>query len=77
MTRPIAGFIDALGLVPDDVALAGDFSVWAASEEAKFLSGRFAWAAWDIDELKGLKDELAEDDRELTIWALVMRTRRC
>ncbi|KAI8661246.1 hypothetical protein NCS55_00994300 [Fusarium keratoplasticum] len=70
MTKPIAGFIDAFGLVPDDVTLAGDFSVWAASEEAKFLSGRFVWAGWDIDELKGLKGELEKDDRKFTIGLL-------
>lgn len=31
--------------------LPGDYAVWAASEEAKFLHGRFTWAAWDVNEL--------------------------
>ena len=36
--------------------LPGHYAVWAASEEAKFLHGRFTWAAWDVEELaKGEK----------------------
>lgn len=31
--------------------LPGDYAVWAASDEAKFLHGRFTWAAWDVDEV--------------------------
>ncbi|KAJ5819461.1 hypothetical protein N7474_005052 [Penicillium riverlandense] len=34
----------------DDVELPGSFAVWATTKEAKFLHGRFVWAAWDIDE---------------------------
>ncbi|RFU72681.1 short chain dehydrogenase [Trichoderma arundinaceum] len=36
----------------DDVNLAGHYAVWAASEEAKFLHGRFTWSAWDVNELQ-------------------------
>ncbi|KPI40686.1 uncharacterized protein AB675_10801 [Cyphellophora attinorum] len=36
----------------DDDDLPGAFSVWAASDEAKFIHGRFVWAAWDVDEMK-------------------------
>ncbi|KAJ0277438.1 hypothetical protein Brms1b_007715 [Colletotrichum noveboracense] len=36
----------------DDEKLGGHFAVWAASDEARFLHGRFVWAAWDIDELR-------------------------
>ncbi|KAF9874615.1 short chain dehydrogenase [Colletotrichum karsti] len=36
----------------DDADLSGNFAVWAASEEARFLHGRFVWAGWDIDELR-------------------------
>lgn len=36
----------------DDEDLPGAFSVWAASDEARFLHGRFVWAAWDVDEMK-------------------------
>lgn len=36
--------------------LPGNYAVWAASQEAKFLHGRFTWAAWDVEELaKGEK----------------------
>jgi hypothetical protein len=38
--------------------LPGAFSVWVASHEAKFLHGRFVWAAWDVEELKS--GEVAE-----------------
>ncbi|KAF4826417.1 Short chain dehydrogenase citE [Colletotrichum tropicale] len=36
----------------DDEKLGSHFAVWAASDEARFLHGRFVWAAWDIDELR-------------------------
>jgi hypothetical protein len=31
--------------------LPGAFAVWAASPEAKFLHGRYVYAAWDVEEL--------------------------
>ena len=49
-----------------DGAVAGAFFVWAATEEAAFLEGRFVWAEWDIDELKAKKDEILEHDLLLT-----------
>ncbi|PTB70202.1 NAD(P)-binding protein [Trichoderma citrinoviride] len=36
----------------DDETLASNYAVWAASDEAKFLHGRFTWAAWDVEELQ-------------------------
>ncbi|KAK3313669.1 hypothetical protein B0H66DRAFT_594521 [Apodospora peruviana] len=36
----------------DDVALPGQFAVWTATEDAKFLHGRWVAAHWDIDEIK-------------------------
>ena len=48
--------------------LPGNFAVWLASPEAKFLSGRFVWAEWDVDELLLLKDRMA------TIPALLTTT---
>ncbi|KAF8856181.1 NAD(P)-binding protein [Acephala macrosclerotiorum] len=36
----------------DNADLAGDFVVWLASEEAKFLKGKFVWVNWDVDRLK-------------------------
>ncbi|KAK0712491.1 hypothetical protein B0T26DRAFT_803564 [Lasiosphaeria miniovina] len=35
----------------DDASLPGNFAVWAASREARFLHGRYVWASWDVDEL--------------------------
>ena len=34
------------------VDLPGHFAVWAASDEAKLLHGRFTWANWDVEALK-------------------------
>ncbi|OBT43148.1 hypothetical protein VE00_07668 [Pseudogymnoascus sp. WSF 3629] len=39
----------------DDEDLPGHYAVWAASDEAKFLHGRFTWAAWDIGEISSGK----------------------
>jgi hypothetical protein len=38
--------------------LPGNFAVWLASDEAKFLTGRFVWAQWDVDELLQLKPRI-------------------
>ncbi|KAM0332406.1 hypothetical protein ACHAQA_002686 [Verticillium albo-atrum] len=53
----------------DDIKLPGDFAVWAASEEASFLHGRFVWAHWDVDELsKGpLRERVETDPRFLRV----------
>ncbi|KAK3986987.1 hypothetical protein QBC44DRAFT_401425 [Cladorrhinum sp. PSN332] len=47
----------------DDVDLAGQTGVWAATDDAKFLHGRFVAAWWDVDELKGseIRKKLEED----------------
>ncbi|TVY35854.1 Short chain dehydrogenase citE, partial [Lachnellula cervina] len=42
----------------DDVHLAGDFTIWAASPEAAFVNGKFLWCNWDVDELKERKEEI-------------------
>jgi hypothetical protein len=47
--------------------LPGDFAVWLAGPEADFLTGRFVWAQWDVDELIGMKDKVAQDPSLLTI----------
>lgn len=31
--------------------VCGGFAVWAATEQAQFFHGRFAWSSWDVDEL--------------------------
>ncbi|KAI8966050.1 putative short-chain dehydrogenase [Daldinia sp. FL1419] len=44
----------------DDINLSAHFLVWAASKEAEFLKNKFVFAAWDVDELKARKDEIAQ-----------------
>lgn len=39
-------------LTSDTENLPGQFAVWAASEGARFLHGRFVPVWWDVDELK-------------------------
>ncbi|KAH6951580.1 hypothetical protein DER45DRAFT_605659 [Fusarium avenaceum] len=51
-TESFERFTDESSFQWDDIKLPGDFAVWAASEEAEFLHGRFVWAKWDVDELK-------------------------
>ncbi|PVI04566.1 NAD(P)-binding protein [Periconia macrospinosa] len=46
----------------DDASLPAAFNVWLASEEARFLNGRFVWANWDVDELKERKEEIQKSD---------------
>ncbi|KAH6988009.1 hypothetical protein BKA56DRAFT_578162 [Ilyonectria sp. MPI-CAGE-AT-0026] len=67
MTKKFGATVEQFGLTYDDVALSGDFAVWAASEEAKFLSGRLISATWDVDELKAMKDEIEADKTRFTI----------
>ncbi|KAK4888865.1 hypothetical protein LTR49_028821 [Elasticomyces elasticus] len=42
----------------DNIDLPASFLVWAASNEAKFLNGKFVWAQWDVDELKKMADTI-------------------
>lgn len=63
-------FIDDMAkynLTYDDPVLAGDFLVWALSEDARFLNGRFVNANWDIDELMSKRAELEADRNLLTM----------
>ncbi|KAH8902268.1 NAD(P)-binding protein [Coniochaeta sp. PMI_546] len=46
----------------DDETLPGHFSVWATSDEAEFLHGRFVSVHWDVDELKGSEMRQAIDN---------------
>ncbi|KAK9417875.1 hypothetical protein SUNI508_01632 [Seiridium unicorne] len=52
-----------------DPNLPGQFAVWAASPEAKFLHGRFVYSAWDVNELKSgeLRKKISEDEDFLRI----------
>ncbi|KAJ4857413.1 short chain dehydrogenase domain-containing protein [Trichoderma breve] len=49
-----------------DGKVAGQFFAWLASDEAEFLSGRFVWAEWDVDEFKAKKDQILKEDLLLT-----------
>jgi NADP-dependent 3-hydroxy acid dehydrogenase YdfG len=46
--------------------LPASFMVWAASKEAKFLNGKFAWANWDVDELKAAAGAIEGSDKFTT-----------
>ncbi|CCF41689.1 hypothetical protein CH063_11895 [Colletotrichum higginsianum] len=67
MAEKFASAVVELGLKYDDVALPGDFAVWALSGEAAFLNGRFVHANWDVEELHGLREELEKDQGRFTI----------
>lgn len=44
------------------VRLPADFAVWVASPEGEFLKDRFVWVNWDVEELKGMKDDISKGD---------------
>ncbi|RBR09076.1 uncharacterized protein FIESC28_10016 [Fusarium coffeatum] len=43
--------VDETTLDWDDISLPSSTAVWAASDEAAFLNGRFMWSSWDVEEL--------------------------
>lgn len=43
--------------------LFAGFSLWLTSPEAKFLSGRFVWSNWDVEELKQKKEEITSSTK--------------
>jgi NAD(P)-dependent dehydrogenase (short-subunit alcohol dehydrogenase family) len=45
-----------------NIQLSSEFIVWASSKEAAFLTGRFLWVDWDVDELIAKKNEILEKD---------------
>ncbi|MCJ1250350.1 hypothetical protein MMC30_007576 [Trapelia coarctata] len=46
----------------DSPELAGGNAVWLASEEAKFMSGRYRNTNWDVEELAARRDEIVKED---------------
>jgi len=64
------GFTCSGASVPPDGMTNGDltrnFFAWLATDDADFLNGRFIWAEWDIDELKGRKKDIEDGDLLLT-----------
>ena len=51
----------------EDINLPAHFARWLAGPESGFLSGRYLWAHWDVDELIALKDRLEKDKKFMTI----------
>ncbi|KAL6866703.1 hypothetical protein J3F83DRAFT_121434 [Trichoderma novae-zelandiae] len=53
----------------DDISLPSSVAVWAASDEAAFLHGRFIWSAWDVEELRSgpLRERIETDEKFLRI----------
>jgi hypothetical protein len=67
----LIGLLHIIGELNTDLAakivnLPAHFLVWAASEESTFLKNKLVFAAWDVEELKARKDEIANSS-ELTI----------
>jgi hypothetical protein len=50
----------------DIVSLPASFNVWLASDEARFLKGKYLWTNWDVDELKARAKEI-EESTQFTI----------
>ncbi|CAG5150632.1 uncharacterized protein ALTATR162_LOCUS2725 [Alternaria atra] len=46
----------------DSPELVGGTAVWLCQEKAKFLSGRFIAANWDVEDLLARKEEIVKDD---------------
>ncbi|KAK3649179.1 hypothetical protein LTR56_007019 [Elasticomyces elasticus] len=42
----------------DNIDLPASFLVWAASDKAKFLNGKFVWAQWDVEELSEMAETI-------------------
>ncbi|KAG6012947.1 hypothetical protein E4U41_005188, partial [Claviceps citrina] len=59
------------GVSWEDPRLPAHFALWLAGPESGFLSGRFVWANWDVDELVALGGRLARDERFLTLGLIL------
>lgn len=55
-----SGFRDTFPIT--DGSLTGRFVIWLVSEDASFLSGRFVWANWDIEEMLQKKDTIIREN---------------
>jgi hypothetical protein len=49
------------------VELLGNFCVWFASKKATFLSGKFVFVNWDVDELNQRREEIEKNPTLLTL----------
>ncbi|KAK4549849.1 hypothetical protein LTR36_005150 [Oleoguttula mirabilis] len=70
-TELAAKFVPEAAFNWEDPYLPGNFAVWLASDEAKFLAGKFVWAQWDVDELLSLKPRFAENPMLLTTTVIL------
>ncbi|KAI8687044.1 hypothetical protein LRP88_13591 [Fusarium phalaenopsidis] len=61
--------LDETSLPWDDISLPASVAVWAASDEAAFLHGRFIWARWDVEELASgeIRERLESDEKFLRV----------
>lgn len=50
----------------DTPELVGGWTVWLATEKAKFLNGRFVNANWSVDELVERQEEIVKEDKLVT-----------
>lgn len=55
----------------EDIDLPAHFALWLAGPESDFLHGRHVWAQWDVDELIGLKDRLANEPNFLKVGLIL------
>ncbi|KAH8899810.1 NAD(P)-binding protein [Thozetella sp. PMI_491] len=53
---------------PDDPDLAGQFCLWLASPEARFLKNKYVHVNWDAEELLKRADEIKNSN--LLIWSI-------
>ena len=50
----------------DTPELVGGFTVWLATDKAKFLNGRYVCVQWSVDELLEREDEIVKEEKLLT-----------
>ncbi|KAG6007646.1 hypothetical protein E4U21_005727 [Claviceps maximensis] len=55
----------------EDANLPAHFALWLAGPESDFLTGRYVWANWDVDELIALKAALAKNEQMLTLGLIL------
>lgn len=70
-TSAVAEHYTEDAMIWDDINLPAHFARWLAGPESGFLSGRYLWAHWDVDELIALKDRLENHRSFLTIGLML------
>lgn len=51
----------------EDIELPAHFARWLAGPESGFLTGRYLWANWDVDELLDLREKVEREKGFLTL----------